>query len=948
MKKLLLISVMAMAGLSASAQFVSRTSATPQAKSKVMNVPQTQRTFQAVAPRQDLATRSFAPGKSLTLDPTKVKPVTLAQRKALAQPTMQAQNKAFSKGMIQNRNRVNLQPTLTLKSQATSRAKAARKAPAFAETYTGTGVDYFEQEPVQWTMTPTVATYTSEDSEGEKEVEVLVDVIPTPSFLAEIYPQGIPVEYTVDEDNVVTILPQSVANYQDEENGTTNYITLFAANSADEDGVIIMEVNENGRISLTNCSWLCFGEFADVEFDVDMGDSDAFLGLDELITNVSYFYFTETTIDKEYNAHGVDYFANEAVDWVMQRGTTKMDDEETHFFVDMTPLIDTFADIYPNGIDVEYKQSGSTITVEPQIIAHIDDEQGTEYIMLSSGTSDDGVITLTEGENGTLKISDDESIIIGAWKTNKFDPSFETYDGSYSYIENIKYRLPDEPAEAPKDVACEPNELVLFAGLGYSGYSYNDNLAVMGAYAPTTFRNITMDIATDFAWSVNETDGDVETAITSDKRNFTLNTTGGAVYEDFLLTAYNQGEASDPYAWGTGHATNSEGEIRFEAIHAYAGSRAGDFQFSDGTYAVMTRQNPDYDLTFYVNWGTPNYADSYNISRIATIYSYQGKPATPLYLTGVTLPMVSFEPNDDFNLHIKLCKCRRSATGSLTLGDVIAEGDATMDNVNADYDAGITAVEFTELYKEDEFGMSETVDYLFIEDEFVIVIEGWDNGTFSGVLGSQEYNFNENTSTWFQAVGEQRLRSYGGGWPQLFIGLLDATYGYLHTDDNTNLIFSKDGGTSMIHVDPMYCDDETEEPCYVLDVESVTEDGEEVEDIPEWINIEIANEDYTTATETDEEGNEYEYFVNGIDYDMVVTVDELPEGITTRTSKIVYYQKGAKLTLTVTQDIDPDAISTVVEKTPIKNSRAYNMAGQPVGKNYKGIIVKDGKKVLVK
>jgi len=241
-------------------------------------------------------------------------------------------------------------------------------------------------------------------------------------------------------------------------------------------------------------------------------------------------------------------------------------------------------------------------------------------------------------------------------------------------------------------------------------------------------------------------------------------------------------------------------------------------------------------------------------------------------------------------------------------------------------------------------------DHLFIDDEFVIIIEGWDNGTFSGVLGSTEHNFNEITSTWFQSPGETRLRSYGGGWPQLFIGLIDATYGYLHTEDDTNLIFAKEGGTSTIHVDPMLYskDEETGEPSYLLNVESVSVDGEEVDEIPEWITIEVANEDYTKAKGVDDEGNEYEYFVNGIDYDLVITLAALPEGVENRTAKIVFWQTGAKLTVNLTQDIDPDGISTVVEQTPIKNSRAFNLAGQPVGNSYKGVVVKDGKKILVK
>ena len=950
MKKLLLLSVMVLAGLSATAQFKSQPSVNLKTNSKTLNVSQTKHSFQAVAPRQDVKTKFFAPvGRKLTLDPAKLQPVTRAQRAVAAMPALQ-DNKAFTKGMMQNRTKVNLQPMLTLKPLASSRAKAARKAPAFAEQYTGVAQDYFEKEVVQWTMTPTTATIQSEAG-GEEEVDVLVDVIPAPKFLSGVFPDGVPVRYTIDEEGAITIMPQAVASFQNEAKDTTYYVTLFSANSEDEDGTIHMEVAENGKLTITDGNLICFGDFANVEFDVDMSDSEAYMGLEVLYDGVSYYYHIETRIDQEYKAHGVSYFDGQAADWVMKRGTTAMDDEEQHFFVDMTPMVEILTPLYPDGIDVEYEQEGSTITVKPQVLASYEDEEdGLIYIMLFSATSDDGSIVLTEEEYG-LGTIEGEGIIIGAWSSDKYDASFNTYLGSYIYIENPVYRTADAPAEVPEDVACEPEELVLFAGLSLSGYGYNDNLAVMGAYAPTNFRNLTTDIATGFDWSVKETDeDDVEKTITGNNRNFSLYAKGGSVYSDFSLTAYNEDTVSEPFKWGTGHTLNDDASIRYENIHLYSGQGASYFTFNDDTYAIMTRQNPDYDLTFYVNWATPDIAAQYDATSMSTIYSYQGKPATPLFLTGVTLPMVSFEAKEDFNLHIRLCKCTRSATGNLAVGDIIAEGDATIENVNDQYDAGLTAVEFTELYVEDEFGMSETVDYLFIEDEFVIIIDGWDNGTFSGVLGSQEYNFNEVTSTWFQATGETRMRSYGGGWPQLFIGLIDATYGYLYTEDDTNMIFAKEGGTSSIHVNPMYyaTDEETEEPTFLLEVESVLEDGEEMDDIPEWLSVEVANEDYTTATGTDDEGNEYEYFVNGIDYDLVFTAEALPEGIENRTCKIVFFQTGAKLTVTVIQDIDPDAITTIVEKTPAKDSRAYNLAGQRVNGNLKGVVVKDGKKVLVK
>ena len=951
MKKLLLISVLAMAGLSASAQFNSKSSGIPQTTTKVVNVPQSQRTYQAVAPRQDLGIRSYVPlGDKLTLNPAKVKPVTNVQRTSVVSlSAIQTEAKAFSKGKVQNRNMKNLRPTLTLNPQVTKQAKAARKAPAFAEEYRARGGDYALKETVEWTMTPKTATKIDSETSEESEVDVLVDVIPTPDFLSDLYPDGFPIEYAIDEDGVITIMPQAIAAYDSEELGDIVYITLFSANSDAEDGTITMQLEESGKLKITDGNLICLGEFAGVEFDEEMGDGEAYLGWDELITNVNYYYHIEIAVDNEYLGHGVDHFAQVGLDWTMQRCKAVMDDDQFPYFVNMTPTPELFSELYPNGIDVEYEQNGNTITVKPQVIASTTDENGeTEYVMLCSYTTDDGCIVLTEDEDGSLKTIDDESICIGAWSTSHYDESWESYLGTYLLIKNVKYRLPDAPAEAPEDVMCEPEELVLFAGLGLSGYSYSNNLAVLGAYAPTTFHNCTFDIATGFEWSVTEYD-DEETTITSNDKNFTLNTKGGAFYEDFSLIAYNQDAVSEPYTWGYGHCPNSDKTgAKYEAIYAYAGSGQDSFEFSDGTYATMTRQNPDGKLTFYTNWATP---DIYDDAVISKIYSYQGKPSAPLYFTGVTLPLVGSSFNDDFNLHIKICKCTRSLSGKIEIGDIIAEGDATSENINADYDMGLTGVVFDELYVEDEFGMSETIDYLFVEDEFIIVIEGWDNGTFSGVLGSQDIDVCHFKSTWFEKAGEEgSMYSYNAWFPQLFIGLNDATYGYLYTEDDPNLIFAKEGGSSSIHVNPMYYthDDETGEPTYLLNIESVTEDGEEVDDIPEWITLSVANEDYSTATEVDEDGEEYTYFVHGIDYDLVIDVDPLPEGVENRTARFVFFQTGAKLTVTVTQDVDPDGISTVVEKTPIKNGRAFNLAGQPVGKNYKGIVVKDGKCILVK
>ena len=911
MKKLLLLAAMAVMVVSAGAQTRTKAYSGHPHDMQLSQKTVMHKKFQAVTPRTDLATRSFAPaGKQLTLDPSKLMPVARASKSAAVMPMQQLQEKSLSQLKAQRRQMVNVKPTI-----ATQRA-GVRRAAAMAESYIGAGVNYRTREVEQWTMKPFAVATSNEQTGEETQVTAFEGIIPTPEYLKEYFPNGIPVQYT-QADNVITIKPQSILSYQNEAQDTTFYVTVFSANSDDEDGIINMEVGENGKLTITNGNYIILGEFANVEFDIDMDDSEAYMGWDELYANVVFHYQMETVTDQVYKGHGVDYFANQPADWEMQRGSTTVDGESTHFFVNMTPLLDIFKSLYPDGIDVEYTQQGNTIIVEPQVIASAsgEKEDETEYIMLFSGVNEaTGNIVLTLGDDGSLTTVDGESIIIGSWSTDKYDPTFETYTGSYSYIENVKYRLPDAAPEKPQDTSFEPDQLILFAGQSISGSVWKANYAVMGAYAPVSFTNKTFDPATGFEWSITEVDEE-SNVITSTDKDFGFTTKGGAVYTDFSLIASNEGVKSDPFTWGMGSydvlddAGNPTGEKEqhYDTAILFAGSGEGDFAVGDDVYSTMTRQNPDYDLTFYINFATPDIASQYGGSSLSTIYSYQGKPSTPLYLTGVSLPMVDFAAKDDFNLHIAIRKCSRSDTGNLTLGDIIAESDATIDNVDETYkdQSGLTAVNFNELYREDEFGLSETLDYLFIEDEFVIVIEGWDNETFSGVLGSQQYNgINESTSTWFVRSGEDRLRSYGGGWPTLFIGLTGVTYGYLHTEDNTNLQFAAQGGEKSIHVDPMYygfADDAQTQPTHLLSIESIMVDGEEVEEVPEWLTLEVANEDYTKETYTGEDGQEHERFVNGIDYDLITTVEALPAGVERRTAQVTFMQTGARLVLNITQ-----------------------------------------------
>ena len=890
MKKILSLTIVALMGLTASAQTKHFEAQAPaQGKSKVtVAARQLQQPVQTAGHFNGGEFVKSRLNKKVNVNTASLKPAPALVQRVKAVKGAQ-QGKAFAKGQAQRRDMSGLKPVLSTQTAAAHRGPA--KAPQFTATYTGKALDYFSNANTEWTMTPGTAT----NKEGES-VDVFYDAIPCPYYLAELYPEGIPVEYTI-EDNTITIEPQAVAYY--EYNDTTFYITLFSANSDDEDGIINMELAENGKLTITNGNWICLGEFANVEFDMDLADSEAYMGLDELYAHVRYLYEGQVegvTVSNEFKAYGIDAESGELVNWTMQQGTYTYDEEETPVLINMTPLLEEFESIFPEGVYVEYTQSGNIITVKPQLIASYTAQDGTDvYLILHSYTSNDGNIVLTLADDGTPETISGESVCIGAWETGAFESTYNTYLGYYYLVDRVHYQLPGAAPLAPEDVACEHANTMLFAGMGISGYHYIKNLSVAGAYAPTSFHNITQDPASGYAWSVEELgDNDDVRTITGDSRDFSLNTIGGYGYQNLKLTCDNQGSKGEEYTWGCMGIDGDTGEALYDSIFVYAGGSQGSFYFSDGTYATMTNKNLDDDIIFYTNFGTPDKASN----SLTKIYSYQGKPSTPLYITGIALPFVAFEAGEDFNLHVVLYKCTRDQNGRVTLGDIIAEGDATTDNIDDTYasQSGLTAVNFDELYVEDEMGLSEIVDYLFIEDEWLVCIEGWDNGTFTGVLGSDDKMGGESITTWFEMTGnEGYLYRYTSWKPTLFIGLIDATYGYLHTEDNTSLAFGADGGEASIHVEPMYYtwdEDYDDLPVPSLYLESVTIDGEEEDEVPGWLTVGIANLDQSV----DEDG-----YPNNIDYDLVFAADALDEGTDSRMAEIVYMQRGARLKVTITQ-----------------------------------------------
>ncbi|MDO4160219.1 MAG: hypothetical protein Q4D41_07175 [Prevotellaceae bacterium] len=614
------------------------------------------------------------------------------------------------------------------------------------------------------------------------------------------------------------------------------------------------------------------------------------------------------TVQAEYTGTGTDYSEGTATSWTMYSGTDSS--TGTLLFADVIPNIAVGTVDY---IYATYTQSGSTITIPAQSagLSMTGTDGTTYYIYLLSGDTEDGSITLTLGEDGSLDAGG-QDILYGAFSTDAVD--FNNYGGYVEYISNVKYLLPGQ-ATAPSAEA-EPDGLYLHAGYSNSGYGYQNNLVMMPAYNSVSFVNRTSDPYTSTEWSVSRYDnttGDVAETITGTDTDFTFNTIGGYTYGPVTLTASYEDQAGS-YTWGTANGN-------YSAVYAYAGQTYTSFEFTDGTYAMVSKANMDNSIAYYSFLGTPDVnSQSYSLSDLIL---YQGKPTAPLYIEGVNYFVRNFVDNG-INLTCQIVKATRTADGRLTLGDVIAE--STTVSYATDW---VTELQFTDFYVYDEDGMTQGIEHLFIEDEFAVVFSGWDNGTFSAApYGEYDYNENGVTSTFIKMTGDtESVYRFGSLYSHQCVGFTGVVYGYLYSETGSDFQFDAAGGTQTITIEPMLCASD-EDNNYTTAL-YVTDDSE----IPDWISAEVTRESYTS---------------DDWSFDLSITASALPDGVTGRSGSFVVYQWGAKMTITVSQGDATGITNVTVTKEKATDGKTYNLAGQRVSDDTKGIVIRDGKKFINK
>lgn len=615
-------------------------------------------------------------------------------------------------------------------------------------------------------------------------------------------------------------------------------------------------------------------------------------------------------LQASYNGSGKDYFTGEKLEWTMKSGTIQLEGQEIPALIDVIPLPSDWASL--GQIPVTYTIDGSTITIPAQHVVTGEDESGAPlYYYLHSWESADGAIVFTLGDDGSLTTISGEDIAYSSFTENRFDLTTAAgiYDGSLEDVINLQYRVPGQTITPVADYA--PSSFILRAGCNTSwSYWY---LLMSSATAPMEFANAS-DIYDQSAWTINIADWNGSAwekgaeAGTGSEDNFSFTPELGEVYYVPELVASYEGNPSEPAYYLD------------ESARIFAGGDAADFNFGTGT-----------SLPTWGNFASENGLTTAGTAGADAIIAYQGKPGSPFYFEGINVLMYNFVQGDNFNMTCKVVKATREESGRITIGETIAEADVDLDDIEVGTYS--TRLNFNDFYAYDEDGMSYSLDYLMIEDEFAVIFEGVNTSADAGFTGSFLCYTDAGYYTYAILPGQTTWTGSGWSGRKVIVGFNEAVFGYLATEDDTNITFPEEGGDVTLHINPMFSRTVNDKPTTWLDV---AEDSE----LPDWISYETTNEVYTDT--------EYSF-------DLVITADPLTSASGAprkaesagRTAEFSLVQPGAKLTFTVTQGAVTGISDVKVTKTTT-DGKVYNIAGQRLNNNAKGLVVKDGKKFIVK
>lgn len=342
------------------------------------------------------------------------------------------------------------------------------------------------------------------------------------------------------------------------------------------------------------------------------------------------------------------------------------------------------------------------------------------------------------------------------------------------------------------------------------------------------------------------------------------------------------------------------------------------------------------------------------------------KPLQPLVLQELFFMFYSTKTVPvpaDKNLRALIRRVETDSEGYLVLTDTLALMDVagsdieTYSPINTTF--GRFGVTFAS-YEEDEFG-TLTAKPIIIDDMFAVDIQGFDQKDVE-IQAFWAMGQEDEAEFWSGALrptlivcndlnGKESgtLRYYGKGEDPYCYNAVFYMYGEMDgiTMEFNNQIAPVAGGESVSDGEG----DDAGNPVYLFtNYPMFEEDGGEFvwtenydfEGIPEWAEIKIDPTYYENENYTSVRGLHMVWFV----------CEPLPEGVASRSATIkITSARGAHSDVDITLvqgDSDPSGISTVKSNVKNENSAAFNMAGQRVNNDFKGLVIKNGRKFMNK
>ncbi|MCR5360980.1 MAG: hypothetical protein K6E73_03095 [Bacteroidales bacterium] len=518
-----------------------------------------------------------------------------------------------------------------------------------------------------------------------------------------------------------------------------------------------------------------------------------------------------------------------------------------------------------------------------------------------------------------LPLSDDGSFVSGNCLVGMATSKTPTLGnvGEFAELFNVNVewnssKVLHKPAAA---IACD--NLVLHWSVN-NDFTYTDGTlyGLMAADAGIRFRNCTpSDTYDSVRWTVPvyAADGTLSSNVSSTDETVVLATTPFGSYGYPTLRAINDAGATT---------------VSFPSGDGIYSSRI----YAGGNAATLTGGSAEPFLMRAVADGTPLEAkvapgsESAKTNGIVRAFFYQGKPGNPLYFEGIDILGHKFSATDVSSaITCRIRACHRTGQSTLELGDVLYTAQVAAGNAFVKKsDEGYGILHFDNFSQTVE-GMTYTVDYLQVNEEFLVELEWADNDKvsfvpFSDFCRDSDAPFN---TFWTNAPAsddnakckyfENTARN------NVWVSFVNAMYGYLHVEGSHTFNVPAQGGSVDVVVYPFVCDEgsgnRTTELWLADDSEPVTLmwDDEEYRE-QSWLKAEIVSENYADNSKWN--------------FTLRLTADALPTGSTGRCQLFSFEQRGARLDVEIVQGDAVSGISrVVVKKRPVQ---LYNLSGQPV------------------